>query len=52
LKLSNWSTLALHGDNLDISYFKGTIKQEGDSVNIAGTVEKISLNGVDLSLKK
>jgi len=52
LKLSNWSPLALQGDNLDISYFKGTVKQEGDSVNIAGTVEKISLNGVDLSLKK
>jgi hypothetical protein len=51
LRLSNWSPLALDNDNLDISYFKGNIEQNGDSVTISGNVEKISLNGVDLSLK-
>lgn len=52
LTLSDWSPLALHNDNLNIHYIKGSIKQDGDSVSIVGTVESISLNGIDLSLKK
>lgn len=51
LKLNDWSPLALENDNLDISYFKGDIKQEDNSITLSGRVEKISLNGVDLSLK-
>jgi len=52
LTLSDWSPLALHNDNLSIHYIKGSIKQDGDSISITGTVESISLNGIDLSLKK
>ncbi len=52
LKLSDWSPLSLDDDNLYISYFKGDITQEDDSLIISGKVEKISLNGVDLSLER
>jgi len=51
LKLNDWSPLALENDNLDISYFKGDITQVGNSITLSGRVGKISLNGVDLSLK-
>jgi hypothetical protein len=51
LTLSDWSPLTLHNDNLDIYYIKGSIKQDGDSISIKGNVERISLNGIDLSLK-
>ena len=51
LKLSDWSPLALENDNLDISYFKGYIEQVDGSITVSGRVGKISLNGVDLSLK-
>ena len=52
LRLSDWSPLSLDSDNLDFSYFKGDIIQDEDSLTVSGNVEKISLNGVDLSLKK
>lgn len=52
LRLSDWSPLSLDNDNLDISYFKGDLTLEDDSLTISGKVEKISLNGVDLSLKR
>ncbi len=52
LRLSDWSPLSLENDELDISYFKGDIIREEDSLTISGNVEKISLNGVDLSLKR
>ena len=51
LILNGWSPLALQNDKLDIFYLKGSIQQSGDSVNIIGNVERITLNGVDLSLK-
>jgi len=53
LTLSDWSPLSLRqNDNLDIYYLKGSIQQSENSISIIGDVERISLNGVDLSLKK
>jgi len=54
LRISDWSSplTIKETDNLAISYFKGDITQDGDTLTISGNVEKISLNGVDLSLKK
>jgi len=52
LKLADWQPLKLENDNLNILYFKGDISQDDDSVIISGMAEKVSLNGVDLSLKK
>jgi len=50
--LSDWSPLSLkQNDKLDIYYLKGSIQQSEDSISIIGNVERISLNGVDLSLK-
>jgi len=51
LILNDWSPLALKNDKLDIYYLKGSIQRSGDSISIIGNVERISLNGVDLSLK-
>lgn len=51
LTLSDWSPLALEDDTLEISYFRGSIQQDRDSVSINAIVEKVRLNGVDLSLK-
>jgi len=51
LKFKDWSPLALDNDNLNIQKFKGTITLDGDTLVIAGKIEKASLNGVDLSLQ-
>jgi len=51
LKLKDWSPLSLKGDSLDIKNFLGTVEQSDDSLTITGKVEKVSLNGVDLTLK-
>lgn len=51
LILSDWFPLKLENDKLDIFYLKGSIQLSGDYINIIGNVERISLNGVDLSLK-
>ena len=52
LILGDWSPLSLRqSDKLDIYNLKGSIQQDEDSIIIIGNVERISLNGVDLSLK-
>jgi len=53
LTLSDWSPLSLRqNDKLDIYYLKGSIHQSEDSISVIGDVERISLNGIDLTLKK
>lgn len=51
LSLQKWSPLALENDDLDILNFLGSIEQDDETVIITGKAEKVTLNGVDLSLK-
>ena len=51
LRISDWPPMQMENDNLDITNFKGDIEQEGNSITVSGKVERISLNGIDLSLK-
>lgn len=51
LRLKEWSPLELDHDELDIRFFKGNIEQGKNSTVISGRAEKVTLNGVDLSLR-
>lgn len=52
IQLGTWSPLSLNDDDLEIEYFDGYLKMQEDNVLIDGSVYKVKLNNVDLSLEK